>query len=154
MASPTISYPSPGGGHAPAGSPAPSQILLHRVASPNHLAQSQYIDSPRSVPSSDHVFQYSTPSEHNFEYDNSQELYVNNEQMYDYNSNGGIHVEQQFVPQELSSNGETTNLMFMVYPLQLYLTVAFRANSTPYSNALSLRKPIPCPWTKLDDTVL
>jgi len=114
MASPSITYASPGDGHTPVGSPVPSQIHFNRVASPNHLSQSQYIDSPRSVPSSDQVFQYSTPSEHNFDYDHSQELYVNNEHMYDYNSNGGLQVEQQFVQQQLSPNGETTNLMFMV----------------------------------------
>ena len=115
MASPSITYASPGDGHTPVGSPVPSQIHFNRVASPNHLSQSQYIDSPRSVPASDHVFQYSTPSEQHFDYDHSQELYVNNEHMYDYNSNGGLQVEQQqFVQQQLSPNGETTNLMFMV----------------------------------------
>ena len=143
MASPSITYASPGDGHTPVGSPTPSQILLHRVASPNHLAQHHYVESPRSVPSSDHVFQYSTPlNEQHFDYDHNQELYVNNEHMYDYNSNGNLQVDQHFVPQQLSPNGETTNLMFMVCRLRLYLTVAFRTNSTPDSYALGFRKPV------------
>jgi hypothetical protein len=144
MASPSITYPSPTDGHTPVGSPAPSQILLHRVSSPNHLAQHQYVESPRSVPSSDHVFHYSTPSEH-FEYDHSQELYIHNEQMYEYNGNGSLQVEQQFVQQHLSPSGETTNLMFMVDLSRSYLTVAFCTNSTSYSYAPRICEPVPRP---------
>ena len=153
MASPSITYTSPTDGRTPVGSPAPSQLLLHRVPSPNQLAQHQYVQSPRSVPSSDHLFHYSTPSEH-FEYDHSQELYVNNDQMFEYNGNGALQVDQQFVQQQLSPNGESTNLMFMVDLSRLYLTVALCADSTPHSHAPSIRESIQCPRTCIVDPLL
>ena len=118
MTSPSLAYGSPSDGHTPVGSPAPSQIFLHRVASPNHLAsQHTYVDSPRSVPVD--YSQYSAPTEQqHFEYDHSQELYANDDpHIYDFGPNGALHVDQQFVTQQLGQNGDHNNLLFMVSPL-------------------------------------
>jgi|SRR5271154_2269063 len=112
MASPALSYASPSEGHTPIGSPAPSQILMHRVASPNHLAsQHHYVESPRSVP---HDYsQYPTPAETHAQvaFDHpTPELYVNDDpHIYDY----PLPVDPQFV-QQISPNQDAHPVMFMV----------------------------------------
>jgi len=111
MASPALSYASPSEGHTPIGSPAPSQILLHRVASPNHLASHQYVESPRSVP---HDYsQYPTPTETHgpvtFDHP-TPELYANDDpHIYDYPLPG----DPQFVHQQISPQ-DAHPMMFMV----------------------------------------
>ena len=103
MTSPSLQYASPSEGHTPIGSPAPSQIFLHRVASPNHLAsQHQYVDSPRSVPVDYSQQQYSAPSEQHFEYEHTPEIhtpemYVNDDpHIYDFGPNGALQTDAQF----------------------------------------------------------
>jgi hypothetical protein len=122
MASPAPNYSSPSEGHTPIGSPAPSQILLHRVASPNHLGQHSYVESPRSVPVD--YSQYSGQSEH-FEYEHTPELYVNDdEHIYDFGPNGALQVEHQFVPPQMPQ--PDNNLLFMVVAQNIQL-----ANCSP-----------------------
>jgi hypothetical protein len=98
------------------GSPAPSQIFLQRVASPNQLApQRTYVDSPRSVPND--YSPYSVPVEPQFEFDQSQELYVNvndDPHIYDLGPTGAIPVEPQFVQPQIAQPAESSNLLFMV----------------------------------------
>lgn len=112
MASPSLSYASPSEAHSTIASPAPSQILLKRVASPNHLGQPQYVDSPRSVPLE--YAQYHTP-EHQFEYEGQQEIYVNEDpHMYDFAPNN-VPVEHHFVPSQSSQPNEpNTNMLYAV----------------------------------------
>jgi len=103
MTSPSLQYVSPSEGHTPIGSPAPSQILLHRVSSPNHLvSQHQYVDSPRSVPLDYSQQQYTAPSEQQFEYEHTPEIhppemYVNDDpHIYDFGPNGALPPDPQF----------------------------------------------------------
>ena len=110
MASPAITYSSPEG-HTPVGSPAPSQILLHRVASPNHLVQHTYVESPRSVPAD--YQPYSAPAEH-FEYEHTPEMYANDDpHIYDFGPNGSLPVDHQFVQPQVPQP-DANNLLFMV----------------------------------------
>jgi hypothetical protein len=127
-------YASPDGHHTPVGSPAPSQILLQRVASPNHLASQQqqhtYVDSPRSVPID--YTQYHTPQEQqHFEYDQSQELYTHDEHIYDFGPNGALPVDPQFMSQQM--HPENNNLMFMVptFHLLTYHSLPYKSNHLP-----------------------
>jgi hypothetical protein len=118
MSSQAISYPSPAEGHTPhaMGSPTPSQLLLHRVASPNHIAaQRLYADSPRSVPV-DYSQQYPSQEQQQqqFEYDQSQEIYVNDDHIYDFGPNGALPVEPQFVQSQPPQPSEAASLMFNV----------------------------------------
>jgi hypothetical protein len=115
MASPALTYSSPGDSHTPIGSPAPSQILLHRVASPNHLASHHaYVDSPRSVPV-EYSQQYSAPTEQHFEYEQTPELYVNEDpHIYDFGPNGALPVDPQFVQPQIQQSTDANNMMFMV----------------------------------------
>jgi len=112
-----MSYPSPAEGHTPhtMGSPAPSQLLLHRVASPNHLAgQRLYAESPRSVPA-DYSQQYPSQEQpQQFEYEQTQELYMNDDHIYDFGPNGALPLEPQFVQPQPHPASEATNLMFNV----------------------------------------
>ncbi len=137
MASPAITY-SPPEGHTPVGSPAPSQILLHRVASPNHLVQHTYVDSPRSVPAD--YQQYSAPAEH-FEYEHTPETYINDDpHIYDFGPNGALPVDHQFVQPQVSQ-ADVNNLLFMVLSLTSILTIVSRCtSSTANSYARTVRK--------------
>jgi hypothetical protein len=150
MASPTLSYssPLPVDGHTPIGSPLPSQILLHRVASPNHLVaqQQHFVDSPRSVP---HEFsQYSAPSDHfEFEQAHTPNAYLNEEpQMYEFNANGAMVVDPQFAEPQPSVDQRFLYAVYSVvklanasrplckYNLQLLCTANSQTTSTIKSN--------------------
>lgn len=142
MTSPSITYASPSDGHTPIGSPAPSQILLQRVASPNHLASQQtYVNSPRSVPSE--YSQLQAPVEQQFDYEQNPELYANDDpHIYDFGPNGPLPVESRFVQPQIPQNAETNNLLFMVSfsPLIHRLTVVARGtNTTTLSIASTIR---------------
>jgi hypothetical protein len=137
MASPTITYASPSEGHTPIGSPVPSQIRLQRVASPNHIvSQHGYVDSPRSVPAE--YSQYSAPTEH-FEYDQGQELYVNDDpHVYDFGPGGPLPVEHQFVQPQQNVDA---NLLYMVPVDRSSLTIVpCSPNSTTHAHAWTFRK--------------
>ena len=111
MASPAINYASPSEGHTPIGSPTPSQILLQRVASPNHLGQHSYVESPRSVPVD--YNQYSSQAEH-FEYEHTPELYVNDPHIYGFGHNEALSVDHQFVQPQMPQPDANNNLLLMV----------------------------------------
>jgi len=114
MASPALTYASPSDGrHTPIGSPAPSQILLQRVASPNHLGQHAYIESPRSIPDN---FHYSAAPEQQFDYEQNSEMYVNEDpHIYDFGPNGALPADTQFVQQQVPSQGDISHVpMFLV----------------------------------------
>jgi len=123
MASPSLSYPSPSDAHSSIPSPAPSQILLKRVASPNHhLVQPQYVDSPRSVPIEYAHYQPATavepplpPHQHqHYEYQDHQEVYVNDDpHMYDFGPNA-VPIDPQFVNSPSSQPEQNTNLLYAV----------------------------------------
>src|SRR5438046_10410661 len=109
IASPALNY-SPPEGHTPIGSPAPSQMFLHRGASPNHLSQHSYVDSPRSVPTE--YSQYNSGQTEHFEYENTPELFVNDDShIYDFGPIGALP-DPQFVQPDLSQ-ADTNNLLFM-----------------------------------------
>lgn len=143
MASPAITYSSPSDSHTPIGSPAPSQILLHRVASPNHLAsQHVYVDSPRSVPM-EYSQQYSVPTEQHFDYEQSPEMYVNEDpHIYDLGPNGALPMDPQFVQPQIQQSVDANNLMFMVLFHFIYLslikTVNLHSTSTTHSYARTI----------------
>lgn len=115
MSSPALNYPSPTDGHTPIGSPVPSQMLLHRVASPNHLSQHSYVDSPRSVPA-EFSQQYSSQTEQCFEYAHTSEEYpAEDPHIYDFGPNGPLPVDHHFGQPQLSqSHVEPNNLLFVV----------------------------------------
>jgi|SRR5579862_7272370 len=137
MASPSFSYASPSEAHSSIASPAPSQILLKRIASPNHLVQPQYLESPRSVPIE--YSQYHTP-EHQFEYQEQPEIYVNEDpHMYDFGPNS-VHVEQQFVPSQSPQISEPNNNMLYAvsHSLSRLIIVADPSATTTNTNARTL----------------
>ena len=114
------------------GSPTPSQILLQRVASPNHLAsQHTYVDSPRSVPAD--YSQYSAPAEQpQFDYDQNQELYGNDDpHIYDFGPNGAL-VDAPFAQPQVPQASDVNGLVFMVshaYPsADVSLPLLFKYN--------------------------
>jgi hypothetical protein len=112
MTSPAITYASPSEAHTPIGSPASSQILLRRVASPNHLASAHhYVESPRSVPVE---YAYEREQER-FHYEQSQEIYVNDDpHIWDLGPNGPLNVEPQFPQTDMSQNGDNSHFLYMV----------------------------------------
>jgi hypothetical protein len=117
-----LNYPSPGDGHTPIGSPAPSQMLMHRVASPNHLAGHghSYVDSPRSVPTDFSQSSYATQSEQSFEYAHTPEAEYSTDDphIYDFGPNGPLPVDHQFMQPQLSQpSSEPSNMLFVVKTL-------------------------------------
>jgi hypothetical protein len=140
MSSQAMSYPSPGDGHTPhtMGSPVPSQLLLHRVASPNHLVgQRLYGESPRSVPADYPQHYPSSQEQQQFEYEQAQELYINDDHIYDFGPNGALPVEPQFVQPQPPPSEQA--LMYNVSHLVANLT-----NSLP---AYKSNHPLPCTIT-------
>ena len=120
MTSPSLQYHSPSEGRTPIGSPVPSQILLHRVASPNNLAsQHQYVDSPRSVPV-DYSQQYPAPPDQRFEYEHTPEIqtpemYVNDDpRIYDFGPNGALQPDVQFAQPQIHQQ-EPNHFMYAVF---------------------------------------
>jgi len=116
MGSPALNYPSPVDGRTPIGSPAPSQILLNRVASPNHLSQHQYVDSPRSIPA-EFSQPYPAQTEQSFDYAHTPEEYAAEDpHIYDFGPNGPLPVDPQFAQPQLSHPppAEPANLLFVV----------------------------------------
>jgi hypothetical protein len=138
MASPTLSYVSPSDAHSTIGSPAPSQILLKRVASPNHLGQPQYVESPRSVPLE--YSHYHTPNESQFEY-SEQEVYVN-EDPHVYDFPNGVPVDQQYVPSHGPQHpNPTNNMLFAVLSYLVCLTlVPRRSNTATHADERTVRR--------------
>src|ERR1700736_5906283 len=118
MTSPTITYASPQDSHTPIGSPASSQILLRRVASPNHLASAHhYVESPRSVPVD--YSQYEQLQREQFQYEQPQEMYVTDDpHIYDFGPNGPLPVEPQFAQPEMGHNGDASHFMYMVLAIK------------------------------------
>ena len=89
---------------------------MQRVASPNHLAQRNYVDSPRSVPVD--YSQYSATTEQQFEYEQTPELYVSDDpHIYDFGPNGAMSVGQ-FVQPQIPQNADANHLLFMVCRLR------------------------------------
>jgi hypothetical protein len=164
MTSPSLQYASPSEGHhTPIGSPAPSQILLHRVASPNHLAsQHHYVDSPRSVPV-DYAQQYSAPTEQHFEYEHTPEMhtpemYVNDDpHIYDFGPNGALQPEPQFAHPQMHQQQEANNFIYTVFffLVLLLIEVSCPPTSTTDSHARAIRKSHPpTSPARLDDSIL
>jgi hypothetical protein len=143
MSSPAITYASPyaspSEAHTPIGSPAPSQILLRRVASPNHLASQRYVESPRSVPVD--YSQYEQREQHEqFQYEQSQEMYGNDDpHIYDFGPNGPLPVDPQFQQQDISQNGDAGHFLYMVCDPKPVLTIACSPSATADPDARTIR---------------
>jgi len=145
-----MAYASPADSHTPIGSPAPSQLFMHRVASPNHLVNSQqYADSPRSVPVeyTHYAAPTSQPTEQRYEFQNNQEMFTNDDHIYDFGPNGALPVEPQFAHPDMSqngANGANGNFLYMVWSRSSSLTAASQRDTpTTYPDERAIRKPTP-----------
>jgi hypothetical protein len=150
MSSSAVNYPSPTDGHSQIGSPVPSQMLLHRVSSPNHLTQHSYVESPRSVPA-EFSHPYSNQTEQSFEYAHIPEEYAAEDpHIYDFSPNGLLPTDPHFVQSQSPhpSSAEAANLLFVVrtmphFSANLAATTS-PSNPSTYSNASIRKQHVSC----------